>query len=642
MSNRLPFRWELEPPGSTSAPEGCLRLTGWCVAPDQPQPPHVRLLVDNRTYVAGPPVDRPDVCASLGLPAGLSRCGFAIAARLAPGIHLARLEASTDGTVWHELRTLCLSATEEPLQGAIEFPGAPLIAESVRLQGWCAHPSRRLVLVALHYGNRRVPCEFGLPRADVPALLPEAPNAAHAGFISTKNLPVGHGPLRLCATDSEGCRHFLETGRGIAIRTDEENPTPLDLADPGPRLGALHPPVSVEPPPRTTAPRRILFALYGDMTSNSALHVAALANALADRGHECIVAVPRDPDTIRYHQGASFRCVSFEECGERAALYAGATSPEIVHAWTTSERVHRFALSIVERTGASLVVHLEDHEGAILESATGRSSAELAALPAAELDRLVGNDHSHPVRRREFLNRSAGCTLILDRLHELLPAGKPAQVIWPAAAPEFFARPIPWELREALGWGRGHTVLFYHGNLHPANRTEIAELYEAVATLNTTGTPTTLLRAGRDFCALPGDLGARTAAHVVALGRIARHCHLAPLLALADFFVQPGIPDSFNNYRFPSKLPEFFASGRPVILPRTNLGTVVRPGEDAFVLDRADATSIADAIRALRADPALIQRLSAGAAAFAAAHFSWARSTTKLEEFYGAILAPRG
>jgi len=126
---------------------------------------------------------------------------------------------------------------------------------------------------------------------------------------------------------------------------------------------------------------------------------------------------------------------------------------------------------------------------------------------------------------------------------------------------------------------------------------------------------------------------------VLELGQILHHRHLAPLMALADFFVQPGLPDAFNDYRFPSKLPEFFALGRPVILPRTNLGNVVRHGVDAFVLERADAAGIAGAVRELRADPALAARLATGATQFAADHFSWRRSAEALAKFYASLAA---
>jgi hypothetical protein len=389
----------------------------------------------------------------------------------------------------------------------------------------------------------------------------------------------------------------------------------------------------------TPTPRRILFVLYGDMTANSALHVAAFANELTRCGHECVVAVPRDAQTARYHPDAQFRCVDFAACGERGAVFANGAEPNLVHAWTTREVVRKFCQPLCANTGAGLFIHLEDPELQILESTLGRTVAELEALPPSELDALVSDDLTHPARSREFLRDAIGCTVILDRLQELVPPGRPTRVLWPAATPAFYERPIPWELRAALGWGRTHTVLFYHGNLHPTNRDEMAALYGAVVELNAGGTPTTLLRAGRDFCTLPGALAERAAPHVLALGRIDNR-HLAPLMALADFFVQPGEPDTFNNYRFPSKLPEFFATGRPVILPRTNIGTVTRHGTDAFVVDHADAAGIATAVRELRADPALSASLAAGAAAFAREHFSWARSAGLLAAFYESVLPP--
>ncbi|HLP09001.1 MAG TPA: glycosyltransferase family 4 protein [Opitutaceae bacterium] len=633
------FRHELETPGPLQAPAGRLFLKGWCCAPGFDQAPAVRLICGTAAVAPRVRPERVDVAAALGLSTTARACGFEFVGELAPGVYLAKLEASLDGAAWHCVRRFSLVATTAPLRGSIEYPTTPTVGESVRIQGWCAHPQTRIRELHVHYGNRRIPCEIGLPRTDIGALAPTSPDVSRAGFITTKNIPVGHGALRLCARDEHGRRHFLATDRVVDVRTDEENPSPLDLAADAFRITPRRASAETLPPNRAARPHRVLFALYGDMTSNSALHVAALANELIARGHECIVAVPKNADTVRYHHGAKFRCVDFAGCGERAALFAGAASPDFVHAWTTSERVRRFATATCDATGARLVIHLEDHEGSIFAASEGRSEEELAALPAAALDRLVGDDHSHPLRRTEFLQRADGCTVILDRLAELLPPGKPSRVLWPAAAPEFCARPIPWPLREALGWSRDHTVLFYHGNLHPTNRGEMAELYGAVVALNDSGTPTTLLRAGRDFCALPDGLANRAAPHVLALGRVDRQEHLAPLLSLADCFVQPGSADTFNNYRFPSKLPEFFASGRPVILPRTNLGEHLRDGVDAVVLEHADAAGIADAVRRLRNDPALAAQLGSAAAEFARTRFSWARSADTLAEFYDALLA---
>jgi glycosyltransferase involved in cell wall biosynthesis len=167
------------------------------------------------------------------------------------------------------------------------------------------------------------------------------------------------------------------------------------------------------------------------------------------------------------------------------------------------------------------------------------------------------------------------------------------------------------------------------------------ELYAAVLRLNEGAVPVTLVRTGLDRVDFLGAMAPQVRPHVIELGQILHHRHLPPLMALADIFVQPGVPDPFNDYRFPSKLPEFFSVGRPVVLPKTNLGLHVRHGIDAYVLDRADAAGIAGAVRELRADRALYDRLSRGALEFGESHFSWARSGAGLASFYQSLAGSR-
>ena len=637
------FHHEIESAQPLRAEGGRFRLAGWCAAAGQPTAPQMRLVTPARTFSASSPIRRADVVAALGLLPSAAECGFFIDGYLPPTACLATLEASCDVGKWQVVRQLVIVATPGDLQAAIEWPAETTVRESVRVQGWCIHPDYPLAEVWLHYGNRRVRCNYGLTRTDVPGLFPGAPNAPRAGFIAEKNLPVGCGPLRLRAVTTTGENLFASPAVTIDIARDEENPAPLDLHGRLPELGPRRQ-TSARPPGETHASgpsHRVLFVLYGDFTSNSALHVSSLANALIDQGQECVVAVPENAETIRFHPRARFRAVSFAECLANPAVFREGRTADIVHAWTTRENVRQFCERLRAHTVSQLVVHLEDHELRILEATTGRSLAELLALPQAELDALVPPTLSHPRHSQTFLGSADAATVIIDRLSELVPVGKRTQVLWPAAdETSFFARPIPWALRHALGWGEDHTVLFYHGNVHATNRAEVRELYAAVLLLNQSGQPTSLVRAGRDdgdF--LREELARQVAPHIITLGQIPNH-HLPPLMALADFFVQPGEPDAFNNYRFPSKLPEFFALGRPVILPRTNLGKILRPGEDAWILPRANAANIADAVRRLRADAALCARLTAGAANVAAQYFSWFRSAQALLVFYNSLLSP--
>jgi glycosyltransferase involved in cell wall biosynthesis len=47
-----------------------------------------------------------------------------------------------------------------------------------------------------------------------------------------------------------------------------------------------------------------------------------------------------------------------------------------------------------------------------------------------------------------------------------------------------------------------------------------------------------------------------------------------------------------------------------------------------------DALGIVEALKALRADAKLTERLSAGALAFCEEHFNWSKNTGTLERFY--------
>jgi glycosyltransferase involved in cell wall biosynthesis len=627
------YRVEIETPAPLRAPAGRLKIQGWCLAPAAAAP-LVRLAAGKLVLPRTSVLSRPDVVSAVGGDPAAAGCGFLIEGRLPPGAHLLTLEASADGRAWSPVRELCVVSTHGELAAAVEWPAGPVVRESVRVQGWCVHPDFPLAEVWLHYGNKQLRCGHGLPRTDVAALAPGAPDAARAGFIAEKNIPVGCSPLRLKAVAPSGEVFFARPPVAIDIDRDEDHPEPIDLHGRFPRLDGARRSAPPEPPAGDGARLHVLFVLYGDFTSNSAIHVANFARELARAGHACTVAVPKNPETVSAFPGARFTPVS------HAALLAGTERFDVVHAWTTRENVRLCcaALRAAGRAGR-LFVHLEDHELHILAATLGRPLDGLLKLPAAELDALVPPTLSHPRHSRTFLESADGVTVIVDRLRELVPAGRPVRVIWPAADERtFFGRPIPWDFRRALGWDEAHTVLFYHGNVHATNAAEMRELYAAVVRLNENGRPVTLVRCGRDDTDFLGQHAARAAPHVVALGQVPNH-YLPALMALADLFVQPGVPDPFNDYRFPSKLPEFFALGRPVILPRTNLGAVLRHGEDAWVLERADAAGIVAAVRALQADPALRARLARGAADFAATNFSWAKSTEALREFYRSVPA---
>ena len=227
---------------------------------------------------------------------------------------------------------------------------------------------------------------------------------------------------------------------------------------------------------------------------------------------------------------------------------------------------------------------------------------------------------------RSFLAGAAGMTAIVDRLLEFRPDGLPSEVVWPAFEPELFtAEPAEPELRRRLGIADGEAVLVYAGNAHRSNAAELRSLYLAVAALNRAGRRVKLVRLGRDYVRFVEAELQAIERHVVRVPFQPRS-EVPRYMRLADVLVQPGRPGGFNDYRLPSKLPEFFATGRPVVLPATNLDRYLVDGEECILLQRGDALEIAQAVERILDDDELRARLGQGARAFAERTFSWPRA----------------
>ena len=380
----------------------------------------------------------------------------------------------------------------------------------------------------------------------------------------------------------------------------------------------------------------ILFALYHDFAANSAVHVHNFANQLAALGHSTAVAIPEDSDRGAGLGEQNYSVQRFDQVdGDWSHVFANGRPPDLVHAWTPRENVRLFCEKLAGLCDFSLFVHLEDNEELILEVNLGVPFHKLTASRSAEFP----SNLSHPRHYRAFIASADGVTMIMDRLERFVPPELPKMVLWPGADREiFFPRPRPPQLLEQLGIRNGTVVLCYTGNVHSANSRDVRSLYLAAAILDREGTPARLIRTGRDFCSFLGPDEEWAHKVSIELGHVS-YREIPALLSLADVLAQPGADNAFNEFRLPGKLPEFFAMGRPVIVPRTNVGRFVRHGEDAWVLDKVDALGIVDAVLQLRENKALSERLAAGATAFGREHFDWQRNARALAAFYDKITA---
>jgi len=378
---------------------------------------------------------------------------------------------------------------------------------------------------------------------------------------------------------------------------------------------------------------RALFVYFGPFDVNSGIQAYHFGNELTDLGWEVTIAALGDPARAKTVGEPRFECISHDDIDRKIEQMRRDPKETIVIGWTPRERVRLMTMDAVRRLGAPYTIHLEDNEELLIESATGRSLAELQRLPLRQQDSLVPIDLIHPTHHREFLDGAAGISVITEALNEFNHAGRPHSVVRPGIDLERFRPDLEPHTREELGLSEDDFVLVYHGIIHYANQHDMLSLYLAVKLLQRRGHRVRLLRLGHTEFGGPDPRAFRALGDgVVELGPTPWR-DMPAYLAVADAYVQPGPPDDFNRYRLPSKLPEFLAMGRPVILPHCNIGNDLEHGENALLLEQGNAMEIVTRIEELLADRDLAGRLGEGARRFAVENLSWQANAAGLADF---------
>ncbi len=384
----------------------------------------------------------------------------------------------------------------------------------------------------------------------------------------------------------------------------------------------------------------VLLISHCNFRGNSSLHAFSLARALKAQGLHPAICVPDHPETVFEIGEPDFPVLDYADALRGDLSFDNAGPADLVHAFTPREGVRRITQSISARHRCPWVVHLEDHEQVIASDALGGLDyASLAALPATHLDRLIGQSLMHPVHGAQFIHGAGGISALIEPLLSYRPAHVPAQVFWPGYD-EAYLRIDEDRLsaRQRLGLSGGPTWITYTGNVHRSNLVEFRSLLLAVGLLRRRGRAVRLLRTGQDHVDMSWAERAGLLEGVTQLGFQPR-ASMPDLLAAADILVQPGESNPFNNLRFPSKLPEFLASGRPTILPAANIGNHLVNGEQALILRHGDAHDIADNIARLMDNPALAARIGQGGRDFAVRCLDWRHGARKLLGLYEQVRA---
>lgn len=385
----------------------------------------------------------------------------------------------------------------------------------------------------------------------------------------------------------------------------------------------------------------VLFVSHCDFTGNSAIHIFSIAQELRDHGVESQVCVPERPETVHELGCAPFRVLTYKQVLEHGCTFDDRRGPDLVHAWTPRECVREVTQRVAASAACPYLVHLEDNEEAIVlaEMAPG-ARRQLSCLPDFFLDALVPERRSHPRRYRRFIAAAAGVTALIDRLLEFKPADLRGLVFWPGFDRQFeFLPSVTAADRRTLGLRPEDHVLVYTGNVHDANFAEIRSLYVAVRLLRRDGWPVKLLKTGWNQVKVPWAEGGSAGDGILDLGFVSR-ASMPRLLALADVLVQPGRSDAFNDYRFPSKVPDFLVSGKPVLLPHTNIGRYLQDGVEALLLREGHAIEIVRTLVPLLRDRERRRQIGQAGRDFALRHLVWSRNVVPIRDFYSELVQP--
>ena len=385
----------------------------------------------------------------------------------------------------------------------------------------------------------------------------------------------------------------------------------------------------------------ILFITYGGFRSNSLNHISVFAEGLATLGHACCVAVPHGiVERTLIPQSGFTNCLHSDLLNTPSPFLDGRQA-DIIHAWTPRNGVLETLLGYQRRipAPARVIVHLEDNEQHLLSSTAGVHFSDLLLWSERRLGKLLKKGLVHPVRHQLLLAVADVVTVITPALADFVPAGTLISNLHPGIDGRFFNTPgIDHDLSKRFGLGPNYRVIVYPGGANLTNADDLRTLYSAVALLNQRGYSVKLVRTGPSTPWFIATLAPDEQACSIELGFVERAC-IPQLLSIADVLVQPGRPDPFNDYRLPSKIPEFLAAGKPVVLPATNIALQMRDGFEALFLNEGSSEDIANCCERIFNDPLLAKRLGIAGRSFAEKNFDATVNCRHLETLYKEVLS---
>ena len=380
----------------------------------------------------------------------------------------------------------------------------------------------------------------------------------------------------------------------------------------------------------------ILFVLYGDLNSNTAIPITLFAKNLHAQGHQCAIAVPQIPDPTEAILHSFLPVFGFERILEKnCAIFPQGERAHIVHACTPRIVVYEFICEYMNIIPTPIAIYLEDNEEWISQATLDATENTILSFADKEINERLPRHLSHPFDSLYFIGLCDLAILIQKKLALTIPSFIPQKIVpWGYDLEEFQHRlEGSDEVREKYDIPATDKVIVYPGGLNLFTASAIKDLCEAVILINQQGIHCILVRTGRGPLTEIDPNNDYPKRLIRDLGVIPRS-DIPSLLNIADVFVQPGRINPFEDLRLPSKIPEFLAMAKPLILPNCHIADMFRNGIDAIILKTGEPQEIAAKCLEIFADEELSASLGKRARLIALEHFDINKQTNLLIETY--------
>ncbi|WP_454918615.1 capsular polysaccharide export protein, LipB/KpsS family [Xanthobacter sediminis] len=410
------------------------------------------------------------------------------------------------------------------------------------------------------------------------------------------------------------------------------------------------------PVPAVTAaadpqPPKVLFIIPSGRYGASGRYMQTLAVAMRRRGAQIMVLAEGRAKPVEH--GILWRTLAFDGIGLARNVIADVTAfaPDVVYINGVRTRAQRAAIEIIMQTGARLAMQSEDDDlDVYIHRQPQGNLAHLTALdrPTIDIpaitDFLNHNDWTRTLRvlldpehDRWIEPVLRSLCYHLTELHTAIwvpfanrlrrEYGSDVLVVPPVASWQDFDRRMfdsGTRAKVLLRYGLdpASTIFFISGYLYPySNEFEIfvealnhlaAKEPEASISLVVAG------RSGVDVSRIVSE-GLSPSIAFLDLEKPSDSLYLE-MLRSADVSCSPGLPNTFNEFRLPSRLVKSMAMGQPVLTCETGFGASLRNGENAAILTGSDPAIWAEAMRPLL-DPSHRIVIGEGGRTFALEHF---------------------